>query len=569
VNGESLWHSWDSFGTHLHLARLTMIRGRFRVFRTLRRIRSPRRIIATSLAILFFVFYLMNGIFILSAREPADPERLRLWLSGGMVIYAIYHCIRCAWSENVVDLELTKAETLWLGNAPIKRSSLAAYHIGNMVLPAVVKTLLLVVVLARDVAHEELLMVGMFTSLMLLEIVRLVIARWAAGLDDRGRRQFRVAATLVSAAVGIQVIVLVMAITPMNSPTWMYILNGFKGLGQAAASDVIQWLSIPWMAAAHLAVTGDYRALTFVQLLASASVLPLAILMLVRVDSRSMASRLRREQDRLEAGNFESCGSLSETLCKPTPSRVRELIDRYVPDCAVDAVAVIARASVSVRRYQGTIAFSFMIPTLLCLSPLVTGRVTEQWFYVVGGIAMCTMLLAPPALRLDFRRDLRRMLLLRLLPVKPISMVLGQLSLPIVITWIYQWITIATAAAVTHPGWLQVLLWTGMLNALAVFTFAAENALFLAYPHHERSEGVAMMVRAKLTFMGKATVIAMSLGILVAWASICRLWLPERWADPTFVIGAVAATWAIAAASIIVATSCWRRFDLAYDTPPE
>ena len=74
-----------------------------------------------------------------------------------MVIYAIYHCVRCAWSETVVDLELTQAENLWLSNAPVKRSSLAVYHISNMVVPAIVKTLLLAVVLARDVGHIELL----------------------------------------------------------------------------------------------------------------------------------------------------------------------------------------------------------------------------------------------------------------------------------------------------------------------------------------------------------------------------------------------------------------------------
>ena len=104
MSGQSLWQSWDNLPTHLELARLTATRGRFRVLRMLHRIRSPRRIIATSLAGLFFLLYLLNGIFILSAREPADPERLCLWLSGGMVIYAIYHCVRCAWSENVADL---------------------------------------------------------------------------------------------------------------------------------------------------------------------------------------------------------------------------------------------------------------------------------------------------------------------------------------------------------------------------------------------------------------------------------------------------------------------------------
>ena len=221
------------------------------------------------------------------------------------------------------------------------------------------------------------------------------------------------------------------------------------------------------------------------------------------------------------------------------------------------------------RRYRGTIVFSFVVPTLLCLSPLATGQDTEQWFFVVSGIALCTMLLAPPALRIDFRRDLKRMLLLRSLPIKPASMVIGQISLPIMITWLYQWLTLAIAAAVTQPGWPQFIGWTGMLSALAVITFATENALFLAYPHHQSNEGIAMMIRAKLTFLGKASAIALALAALVIWATICKQCLPQTIIAPIYVGGALLAAWGAAAASIIAATCCWRRFDLAIDTPPE
>ena len=161
------------------------------------------------------------------------------------------------------------------------------------------------------------------------------------------------------------------------------------------------------------------------------------------------------------------------------------------------------------------------------------------------------------------------MLLLQSLPVKPLSMVLGQVALPIAITWIFQWITIAVAVMVTQPKWDQVVLWTSLLNALAVFTFAAENALFLAYPHHERSEGVAMMIRAKLTFLGKGTVIALALASLVVWATLCRGVLPDGYADAAFVGGAIVTTWCMAGISIAAATLCWRRFDASADIPPQ
>lgn len=565
----SVISAWDRSSIHRELARLTLSRALFRVARTLKRIRSPRRIAATTLAVLFFSLYVLNGIFILSSREPADPERLRLWLSGGMVLYAVYHCVRCAWSQQQSELELTAAEQLWLGGAPIHRSSLAVYHVGSMLVPAMLKTVLLSVILARDVAHFELLVVGVLTSLLLLEISRLIVARWASGLDASQRSQFRIATAVIATAAAAQVITHVLARTPMGSATWVYVLNFFQGLGATASCTMVHWMSAPWISAANLSVTENYQWLTVIQLASSAAVIPLAILVLVRVDAWSGKRQRADELARLESHCFKTRQSQRDEQPQSVDGPLERWVQRWAPTSWADAVTIALRQWVSVRRYYRAIVTSFAIPTLLCLSPLLTGQTAQQWLFVVGGVALCTMLLAPPALRIDFRRDLRRMLLLRLLPVKHFSMVLGQLAIPITITWIFQWVTVAIAAIVTRPDAWQVLLWTGMLNALAVFTFALENALFLSYPHFERAEGVAMMIRTKLTFLGKATLISIALGLLFTWATLCRKLMPAEFALPTLVAGALLATWTVSVAAMIATAYCWRRFDLASDTPPE
>ncbi|MEM8669816.1 MAG: hypothetical protein AAGG48_19980 [Planctomycetota bacterium] len=535
----------------------------------LKRIRSPRRLMATSLAVAFFCLYLLNGVFILSSRAPADPERLRLWLSGGMVLYAMYHGLRCVWSsQSVADLELTPAEDLWLGGAPVRRSSLAIYHVGSMVVPSMLKTALLVVVLAMDVRHVSLLAVGVFCSLVLLEIIRLIIARWSSGIDQRQRKWFRVAVTCVAGAAAIQVFTRMIAITPMGSPTLVYLLNGVRAMGQTAASEWVQWMSVPWLASANLAVHGSVGFISVANLMIAIGTLPLAILLLVRVDRWSHEAVLKRERNRLAAGEYITQRDSWSEVAHAEPKRWRQLLVRLAPNRAGDAIAMMSRQWVSVVRYRGTILFSFALPTLLCLSPLATGQENEQWLFVVGGIAMCTMLLAPPALRIDFRRDLKRMLLLRSLPVNPMSMVIGQLALPVLITWMYQWFTLAIAVIVVGPGLAQTLMWTSVLSALAVFTFAVENAMFLAYPHHEHAEGVAMMIRAKLTFLGKATIIALSVGMLVAWAVFCRSAVPSAIVTIVFVAGAMAASWLAAILALFVAQVCWRRYDLCHDIPP-
>ncbi len=455
------------------------------------------------------------------------------------------------------------------GRAPLRRSSLAVYHLGNIIIAAMLKTFLLAVVLARDTEHLELLIVGIFSSLVLLESARLIIQRFSAGLSDARRRQFRIAMSLIATLIVFQILARVVAATPMGSPTWVYVLSLFQSLGQTAASDAVQWLSIPWIAAAQIAVTEQYQLITLLQLSVAIALVPLSILLLIRVDAWTSAKQLARERERLDSNQFQRTVANRENLYQSNKVHpIRSWLEQHLPRGGIDALAMISRQAIGVHRYKGTIAFSFLLPILLCLSPLFTGQVTQQWLFVVGGIALCTMLLAPPALKIDFRRDLRRMLLLRSMPMRPLSMVLGQLTLPILITWIFQWITIIVAASVTQPGTTQVILWTGILAALAVFTFATENALFLAFPHHQHSEGVAMMIRAKLTFMGKGAVIAVAIGVLGAWAITCRQ-LPEPLVGPALVGGAMIGAWSVAAITIAACTLCWRRFDLTLDVPPE
>lgn len=591
-----LSHSgWDPPDTHRLLAQLTLQRAAFRIRRTVRRLSSPRRLVATGLAILFFLLYVANGVFVFTSRAPADPERLRLWLSGGMVLYAIYHAVRCAWSKQVADLEWSEAEKLWLGGGPLRRSTLAVSHLGNLLFASLVKTVLLVVLLATDVAFPLLLALGMFVSLVLLETLRLVIERAMAG----GEGRYRYAARAVTAAAAIAIVTHLLShvamSTPAAAPPWQFLMNGFRALGGLAASQPIQLLALPWLPAAGLAVTERWDGWTVALSLASLGLLPLAVMVLVRVDGWASRQTERREQrllqehDRLRVSRplmtservVDDAGRTAWgkdwRRFGPRKGNRWDVVhvgwwDRRVaclPEDWTGTAALILRQWISVRRHAGSVAFSFAIPMLLALSPLITGTVDQQWFFVVGGVAIYTVLLAPPALRIDFRRDLKRVLLLRGFPIKPLPMAIGQLLVPVLITIIFQCLTVAIAAGVLRPAWNQWALWSGILAALAVVTFALENALFLAYPHHERAEGVAMMVRAKLTFLGKVLLLMVALGMLFAWATVCRQWLPIGVATGAFVGGAVLFSWGLAIATVAAVAWCWSRFDLCHDVPPE
>jgi hypothetical protein len=161
------------------------------------------------------------------------------------------------------------------------------------------------------------------------------------------------------------------------------------------------------------------------------------------------------------------------------------------------------------------------------------------------------------------------MLLLRALPIRPRSMVWGQIAIPTLVTLVFQWLTILVAALVTRPGWSQVIMWTGMLNALAVFTFAAENAVFLTFPHHQHHQGISMMIRAKLVFFGKMLAIVASIAALLAWLTACRRIVSESICNEVMIVVPIVTTWLIAIGTVAITTWCWKRFDLEKDIPPQ
>jgi hypothetical protein len=532
---------------------------------------------ATTLVVTYGILYLAYGTAILMNRQPASLDRLQLWLSGGMVLYAIYHSLKAAWSSDSAMLEMSSAEKLWLGGAPIRRSSIVVHQITDLAMATLTKTILLCTVLAVDVRCNDGLGVvrlgaGVFSALLLLEISRLIVVRWVTSLSKIGRRRFQWIVSTLAAVVVAQVIARIAAAVPIGSRTPIYIVHTFAAVGQTAASDCVQWLSLPWTSAAKVAVASSFDGWTLVHLLIGILMLPIAIELYVRMDRRCSARQSANERQRLRQRRQSSENQVagwqpmlheagSDRFPWFHPSvwpTLLSIIDR-------DAGAVSQRTVASVIRYRTTIFVSLLLPTLLCLSPLVTRQVFDQWFFVVGGIAMCTSLIAPAALKIDFRRDLSRLLLLRSLPVRPRSMVLGQLWFPVVMTCIFQWTVIAIASIVLRPGMLHVCLWTGMLAALAVFTFAMENALFLAYPHRQRSQGIAMVLRTKLTFLGKSTLLIVAVVLLAVWATLCRGQFSGHVCDLAIFAGAQFACWGLAAMAFFATTWCWKRFDISGD----
>jgi hypothetical protein len=560
---------------------------RYRVKRFWKRMFSPRQAIASLLSVAFVSLYLVAGLTLLSRREANDPEQLRLWLSGGMVLYAMYHTVKHLWAKPSLEPDAetwADADRLWLGGGPVARRTMVLREAMSAVPSAVAKTCLLGVVLWRDAEFLPLLLAGICLALIALELIRRVITHGIDALRPGERRVGCAISLFVGLAMLFQLGVQIWQSTPPGSDPVVYVLSAMSEVGNYAGSAWIQIMAFALLPAASVASAEPWPwfgqlapsiSLSLMTMMAVAVILMLAEV-LVRVDAWSSNRRIETERQRLRL--LESNANLPRSAALNVASRslrttwiqqFGDALSRWLPKRSRGMSGLVVRQLQCVRRYLPNVIVSFAIPMALSLSPLLTDQTTKQWVFVIGGIALSSLLLAPPALQIDFRRDLKRMFLVRSLPLGNAAMCAGMLSVPVAITVLFQWSTLALGAWIAAPPkWQTVWLFLA-LPSLAVVTFSVENALFLAFPHHVHAQGIAMVIRAKITFLWKGLMLAIAPIALISYVMLCERMLPTFWVGPAAFAGTLLAVWSVAALAGWVLVRCWSRFDPLIDTPPE
>ncbi|EMI54990.1 hypothetical protein [Rhodopirellula sallentina] len=588
---ETIWH-------------LEVIRVTYRLQRFWNRLRSPRQAVASILAIAFVLLYVLAGFTILSRREVVDPSRLQLWLSGGMVLYTIYHSIKYLWSTRPADaptcVVTTPAMALWIGGGPMPRRFVVLHDIARVVPATLMKSMLLCVVIWRDVPNVFCLWLGVFLALFTLEWMRRIVSHVIDAMNRREKKTLRAASLVIALALVVALGLQTINNAPPGGDPAMYMATAIGEVAMFASGDAVQCLALPLQPASHLAVSEPMWPWTTIipagliplhgAVLLLTSLVAIALLgyVLIRLDDWAIERRHNDEQTQLRNWNAkpESSGDeLRAALAQPNgaiadtasiaETRSQSRSQKHNPLMRWPVGAIVTRQLHCIRRYQVNVIVSFAIPMAVSLSPLLmpsnglAGQVAKQWIFVIGGIALSSLLLAPPALQIDFRRDLKRMCLLRSFPLTSTEMCAGMLSVPVAITILFQWITLAIAAIIASVSLVQVGWLALAFPALALLTFAVENSLFLAFPHPIHEQGIAMVIRAKITFLWKGIVLAFVPVLLFLWITACHQVLPAAVVIPVAFVGSLIGCWSVALAAFAVLVRCWKRFDPAFDTPPD
>jgi hypothetical protein len=177
------------------------------------------------------------------------------------------------------------------------------------------------------------------------------------------------------------------------------------------------------------------------------------------------------------------------------------------------------------RRHRSSLLVAMVAPAVFATSPMfIMVDPVTAFLATAGTLAFYTFLLLPTALRFDFRRDLDRLITLKVLPITPAATVIGQTLPPVLIATLFQSAVLAFAIAVGSLPPHYFLMAMLLMVPLNVLVFGLDNLIYLLYPYRVQQEGLEIFLRTMLTFTGKGLLFALGLAAMSAWGLAAAAW---------------------------------------------
>ncbi|MEZ6090264.1 MAG: hypothetical protein R3C05_20000 [Pirellulaceae bacterium] len=493
-------------------------------FRRLRqRIFAPRRALLSAVAIILGLFWFGQAAAGILLRPPADPQRLRLWITGGLVLYAYWHLLRSAWAKELTAVMWSRSEQGMLHTAPLSPSQLMTYRLAGIVGPALLKASLLTVVLWPDAARLELTFIGLVIALGVLELARMIVEIGCSGLSLSHRRVLKFATAIVAVGLGASLGRFAWAHWDSQHPVPGIQLPSLllSGLTELSQGSVTRALGLPLQFVADIATSATWNLFVLRNLAIGVIELGTLVLVIYQLDRWMTRSHIERERKGYDRQLASSSSPARQAILDADRFESRRLLPR-LPDLGGTGVLV-ARQAVTALRYWPTILITLLIPGAFSLFPVfVLPEHSSILVHVTGSLIFYTLLLGPPALKIDFRRDLDRMLMLRQLPLSPMRVVAGQLAIPVAACITYQIAVLVVTAVLRPTSPASMLVAVGVMVPATLFIFALENLIFRAFPQRIGQEGIEVLIRTTLVFTFKGLLFVAAAALLLGWSLLVR-----------------------------------------------
>ena len=556
--------------TFLHPSLLQL--AKFQLTGKLRRLtnsfRSKRKLLLSILAAGLAVAWLGQTVLTVMFREAADPVQLRMWLSISLLLYCVFHFIKIGCRKPVEPFEWTEAEKQLLLGAPLTRGQLVTYRFVSYFAATAAKSLCFAVVMLPDLHSIVAGYGGMFLGLTLIDLVRILLERIAWTASQTSKRCWMIVRSVMLApALGLLLFAFFqMAWSPkfetaIQSPNPLAIPQLFLGvLGDFVSAPPMNWLMAPWFAVADtiLATTHDFWFYVRTVILYLAAFTLSATV--YYADRKGTAWLFQNELRK----KFDPTKAKDETETKTNQKTI-------APVGFGGAKAIFWHHALGAIHYRSSLAMSLLIPTLLSCMPMLSGDTSMGTsLSILGSIVFYSFLLLPAALMLDFRRDVKRLAVWKATPVKPVTLTIGQLAVPVSLMSLFQLCVLLIAVFLGgHPA-MMLLAWP-LLIPLNIVIIGMENAIFLVHPYRRNQEGFEVFLRTILTFTGKGILFALGL-VLVLLGATAAVSFGQAMGSPTlgavaFGVGLLLALTLLAWLCVRICSRLFEKLDVSLDIP--
>ena len=533
----------------------------------LRRLRrgfsTPRRFLLSFIGVLLGIVYASNIAISVYFREPMSPGRFETYLPLGLMAYVVWDIVKNACRRPDDALVWSRVERERLHTSPFSRRDILIYRFAGVTVAAVAKATLFAVVMSVDIPIFVCGLFGAMMALVFVDLLRMIVSITAFSIARQTYLAIRTFVLGVSAIAMTSAIKMAWQTLGANEAAAAGSIKLTMAVGRALVemgqSSMGQYLVAPFTIYADV-MTADALTWTLIARVAAGLLMVVAAAhAVIRLDEYFHAAKQRAER-----ANFAAHRTPLQTASSTSAPNNRSRITCFSP-----LTTLIWRQVMGAKRYSGSLLIALLPPTAFSILPISIDRESHGTFFVVvGSLAFYSFVLLPSALKFDFRNDYYRMSVLKALPLKPSTVVLGQLACPVAITTLFQLVLVTTAAPLTGNSLTYAAGAMLVLLPLNVFIFALDNFIFLLYPHPLKQEGLETFARTTLTFTGKGVLFGFALAVMVSWA-YCAASLGEAIhisSRQIFVAGLGLLLTAISLTSVAGTIWAYRRFDPSFDS---
>ncbi|MBD3672996.1 MAG: hypothetical protein HUJ26_05665 [Planctomycetaceae bacterium] len=543
---------------HPALRQLIRIRTYAKLRRMVRSSFTPRRAFLTMLVIFLGLFWMITAGASMLNRQTFDPENFRRSISLFLALYFLWHLVRLAWKRPEPMEDWTAAEQFHLLSGPFSGRHLIGYRLAVIFSATLFKASLVTFLMLPDLPNPILGFSGFLFGLIFLEFLRLNAETIINGLPQKVYQGYRLVVCGILLLFFSLVLLRLFHLTEEHLTDLRDLRNLiplFKSeLEQLRATFAGRVIEYPFSSFAALITTNSFSTLAAGRFLLCGGLVVASGYAVIHLDLHNRQLELKRERARKDD---QSAVSFSDESNEPL------LQLKKLPRFG-GIVPLAWRQTLCARRYVGGLLISLIIPAILSLFPLaVPNDPIPTFVSVITGTLFFSFMLLPATIKYDFRRDFDRLSALKMLPVPPRSMVLGQLTVPVIATFGFQ-LFVLTVSMLVRPipvNWyLSSLL---ILFPIVVFLVALDNLIFLWYPHRLVEEGFEVFLRSILTFTSKILLCGLGIG-LILWCDFLsriiadRIDIPQR---TLFVAGLILLGWSFAGVCLGLVIHAFKRFD--------